>query len=161
MTKLDYKRKTLADTYHVIEILDCPIEIVLFAADRVSKNVTIENAQSYNRQEIVSMTLKVGDIKISPTLLKYQVDFMLTKEQFIALGAYWDKQGCYAVFHDTDTLKFKATDLDDLKRYRVLDSFGWTLELAIPGPASSGWGQITSPSPTLIDEIETQIKNYR
>jgi hypothetical protein len=161
MTRLDYNRKTIADTYHVIEILDCPIEIILFAADRVSKNLTIENAQSYNRQETVRMTLEVGDITISPTLLKYHVDFMLTKEQFIALSTYWDKQGCYAVFHDTDTLKFKATDLDDRSRYRVLDNFGWTLELAIPGPASSGWGQITSPSSALIDEIETQIKNYR
>ena len=161
MTKLNYNRKILASKYYVIEILDCPVEIILFAADLSSKNVTIENAHNHSRQEFVTMTLKVGDTKISPTILKYQVDFMITKEQFIALGIHWDKQGCYAIFHDMDTLKFKATDLADETRYKVLDNFGWTLELAIPGPASSGWGHITSPFSTLIDKIETQIRNYR
>ncbi len=107
------------------------------------------------------MTLKIGDVKVLPTILKYEVDFMVTREQFIDLSVFWDKQGCYAIFHDSDTLRFKATDLDEKVRYKVLDNFGWTLELAIPGSASSGWGQITSPSSTLIDQIENQIRNYR
>lgn len=160
MKKLDYHRKLIADRYHVIEILDCPIEIALFAADLSSDNVTIENVRNDNRQKDVTMILQVDNLKVSPTLLKYQADFLISKAQFIALGALWDKQGCYAVFHDLDTLKFKATDLDDKLRYAVLDKFGWTLELAIPGPASSGWGQITSPVSTLIDKIESRIKNY-
>lgn len=156
---IDYNRKCLVNKYHVIEVLDCSIDIILFAAELSSQNVTVENIKSYQQLDLVDLTLQLDGLKISPTVLKYEFDLKILKQEFLSLGKIWDKQGCYAVFHDKDFLKFKATDLDNLARYKALDNFNWTLEIAIPGPASSGWGHIASPSSTLIDKVEREIKN--
>jgi hypothetical protein len=91
---------------------------------------------------------------------RFDIDFSISKNEFIQFIDVWDEQGCYAVFHEAASLKFKATDLAVGPRYRALDNFGWTLELSIPGSASDGWGQIASPNKQNIDKIEDQLKNF-
>lgn len=95
---------------------------------------------------------------IHPLTLRYDIDFRLTRDEFIALLAIWNVKGCYAVFHEDSTIPFKITSLAETARYKALDNFKWTIELAVPDSASDGWSKITSPNASLIDRIESLLK---
>lgn len=157
---IKYKRNIIGNGYYSLNVFECPKDIILFAANAGSNHVTIENYLHYCNFDSVGLFIKEGDIKITPKILKYDIDFKISRAEFIALIKIWDRQGCYAIFHEKEMVKFKATNLEDLARYKALDNFDWTLELAIPSSASDGWAQITSPKKSLIDEIEQKIKTY-
>jgi hypothetical protein len=156
---VEYKRKNISDKYFAIQIFECPIDIVILAATLGGKNVTIENYSHNRNLSSVSISIRNNNLTITPSLKCFLADFQITKADFILLEEIWDKQGCYAIFHDNDEIKFKATDLNEYSRYNALDNSKWTLEISIPDAASDGWGQITSPQRTIIDEIERHIKN--
>lgn len=157
-----YRRRDLNDRYFVLEVFECPKEIVLFAAQLGSKNVTIENFTHYGRHRAeFQFEINAKGLSLFPSLKAFEVDFSIAQGQFLQFIDIWDEQGCYAVFHDTAALKFKATDLPEGQRYKALENFGWTIEIAIPSSASDGWGQIASPNKQIIDEIEEQLRNFR
>ncbi len=157
-----YKRRDLNDRYFLLDVFECPKEIILFAAQLGSETVTIENFTHYNRQraEFYFEILSKGFL-MSPSLKRFDVDFSITKSEFLQFIDVWDEQGCYAVFHDNKLLKFKATELSENQRYRALENFGWTIEIAVPGSASDGWAQITSPDKRIIDKIVEQLTKFR
>lgn len=157
-----FRRRNLNDRYFLLEVFECPKEIILFSATLGSENVTIENFTHYGRHRAqFQFVIHSAGFALSPLLKVFGVDFSLAKSEFLQLIDVWDEQGCYALFHDTASLKFKATDLPEGQRYQALDNFGWTIEIAIPGSASDGWGQIASPKKHHIDLIEEQLRNFR
>ena len=146
----------------MLDVFECPKEIIVFAAQLGSENVTIENFTQYSRQRAeFEFKIHSQGLSLTPSLKRFNIDFSITKSDFLLLIDVWDEQGCYAVFHDIMPLKFKATDLPENQRYRALDNFGWTIEIAVPGSASDGWGQITSPDKQTIDKIEEQFEKFR
>jgi hypothetical protein len=156
---IPYRKLAIEDKYWGVEIMECPIEIMLFAARLGYDFVTIENFRHYrNRQRV---KIEIDNLKggsITPMVSRFELDFQLAKAEFLQLDTIWDVQGCYAVFHQMQSIKFKITDLDSIKRYRALDNFQWNVELAIPGPASNGWGQIMSPDRQLIEQVIKEIQ---
>jgi hypothetical protein len=157
-----YRRRELNGRYFLLEIFECPKETILFAAQMGSENATIENFTHYGRQRAeFHFEIQQKGLSLTPALKRFDVDFSITKSEFLQFIEVWDEQGCYALFHDATSLKFKATDLPESKRYPALENFGWTIELAIPGSASDGWGQIASPNKQIIDKIEEQLTNFR
>ncbi len=155
----EYKRSVL-EKYHVLEIYDCPKDIMVFAAQKASENVTIENFMHYGRRKAeFSFQIITKEVTVLPSLQKFSIDFTISKNEFLQLIDVWDEEGCYAVFHTITPLKFKATDLKENQRFAALNNFGWTLEIAIGGAASSGWSYFTSPDKKLIDELEAYLTN--
>src|SRR5688572_8599949 len=141
-----YRRRDLNDRHFLVEVFECPKEIIQLAAELGSENVTIENFTNYGRQTAnFQFEILSEGLSSMPSLKRFDIDFSITKTEFLQLVDVWDEQGCYAVFHNTAPLKFRATDLTQSQRYRALENFGWTIEIAIPGSASDGWGQIASP----------------
>ena len=157
-----YRRRDLDNRYFILEVFECPKEIMLFAAQLGSDNVTIENFTQYGRHR-AEFHFKVNwaGLSLSPALTRFAIDFSISKSEFIQFIDVWEEQGCYAVFHKAASLKLQATDLAEGRRYRALDNFGWTIELSIAGSASDGWGQIASPNKQNIDKIEDLLKNFR
>ena len=150
------------DKYFLLEVFECPKEIILFAAQLGSENVTIENFSHHGRHRAeFQFEIRSKGLSVSPFLKAFYIDFSITNSEFLHFIDIWDEQGCYAVFHDIAPLRFKMTDLREEQRYRALENFGWTIEIAIPGSGSDGWGQITSPNKKLIEKIENQLKNFR
>jgi hypothetical protein len=157
----EYKRTKILDKYFALQIFECPIEIVIIAATLGARNVTIENYHHYRNPHSLITVIKSGDLIIEPKLKQFSVDFTISQSDFISLKKIWATQGCYAIFHESDTIKFKATDLTGILRYKALDNFKWTLEIAIPDGTSGDWGQIVSPDQNLIDQIENHIRNFK
>ncbi|SHJ16632.1 hypothetical protein SAMN02745146_2499 [Hymenobacter daecheongensis DSM 21074] len=152
-------QNTIAGRYFTLEVFECPRETIRLAASLGFDNVTVENFTHYRNPESIQATVQSGPL-VKPLVLKsFRLDFTTTRADFLDLIDLWDSQGCYAVFHKSATLKFKATDLVPTARYRALDNFGWNLELAVPDSASDGRALITSPDPTIIDQIEAQLKS--
>ena len=157
-----YRRRDLNDRYFLLEVFECPKEIILFASQLASDNVTIENFTHHGRHRAeFQFVINAKGLSLLPSLKAFNVDFSITKSEFLQNIDVWEEQGCYAVFHDAVSLKFKATDLSEGQRYKALENFGWTIEIAIPGSASGGWGQIASPNKQTIDKIEKQLTNFR
>ena len=157
-----YRRRNLNDRYFLLEVFECPKETILFAAQLGSYNVTIENFTHYGRHHAeFQFQVNCKGLSLSPTLKAFAVDFSVTKSEFLQFIDVWDEQGFYAVFHDSTPLKFKATELSENQRYRALENFGWTIEIAVPSSASDGWGQIASPNKQTIDKIEEQLLKFR
>ena len=154
--KIEYQRKLISNKYYQLEIHNIPTELIKYAAVKGYNLVTIENFSHYYFPELAKLTLDTGSVLIRPTLKTFNFDFQLSNTEFLNLVDVWNKQGCYAIFHNKP-IKFKATDLLDAARYRALDNFDWNLEIAVPSGASDGLGQITSPDKTLIDKIEQEI----
>lgn len=155
---IEYKRITISDQYFAVQIFECPLDVILFAAGLGSENVTIENHSHFKNPNSLTINIKHDTLTIQPKLNYFFVDFQISKSEFLILKDMWDTQGCYAIFHESERLKFKATDLSEHSRYKALDNFKWTLEIGIPDSASDGWGQIVSPNLHIIDEIEQYIK---
>lgn len=105
----------------------------------------------------MSIRIHNGNSTLIPKLKQFTVDFQISKSDFISLGKIWDTQGCFAVLHDSEDIKF--THLDQLARFKALDNFRWTLEIAIADSASNGWGHISSPQINIMDAIEEFIKD--
>lgn len=156
---VEYKRTNISDKYFAIQIFECPIDIVMLAATSGSNNVTIENYRHYRNPSCLTILIENNNLTIEPRLKQFIADFQISKSDFISLKEIWDTQGCYAVFHDSDEIKFRTTDLYEISRYKALDNFAWTLEIAIPDGASDGWGQIVSPHKSIIDKIESHIQS--
>jgi hypothetical protein len=155
------RRRLIANKYFALEIRDCPIKIISLAASLGYNNVTIENfSQHRTTSDLVQATIQ-GNEMIKLNLKAYLLDFTIDRTNFFSLIDTWDAKGCYAIFHQSSLLKFKASDLSQIARYKALDNFGWNLELAIPDSASSGWGQITSPDETIIQLLLESLKNER
>jgi hypothetical protein len=151
---IQIKRKIIADKYFTLEILDCPREIILFASGLAFENVTVENFSHYQtEQNLIQAAMQHQGIDIKLALKQYSLDFSIEKSEFLSLIDIWDQKGCYAIFHQSTFIKFRASDLPQIPRYKALDNFNWNLELAIPSSASDGWGQITSPDELLIQAI--------
>ena len=158
---IEYKRTKILDKYFAIQIFECPIDIIMFAATFGSKNVTIENYSHYRNPKSIKILVNNSNLTIEPRLKIFFADFQISNSDFVSLKNIWDTQGCYAIFHDSEDIKFKATDLNELSRYKALDNFKWTLEIAIPDSASDGLGQIVSPDQSIIDKLEIYIQSLK
>lgn len=122
----------------------------MLAATLGANNVTIENYRHHRNPSPLSVIIHNNNLTIELRLKHFLADFRISKDDFISLKEVWDTQGCYAVFHKNDDVKFKMTDLNEFSRYKALDNFKWTLEIAIPDSTSDGWGQITSPDQSVF-----------
>ncbi len=157
---IKYQRTILQDKYHVIEIFECPTELMMYAAGLGAENITVENYNQYGKESQAAFHINCENKIIMPKLSRYNVDFQISKSEFFDLTSLWHASGCYAVFCSNDKdMPFKVSELSGVSRYSALDNFQWTLELAIPGSASDGWGHIASPDKNIIDKIEEQINN--
>jgi len=156
---IEFKRSLISEKYHSIQILECPTEVILYAASLGGEKVTVEDYSHYRNPRSLSIQIHNGNSTLTPKLKQFTADFQISKSDFISLEKIWDTQGCTAVFHDSEEIKFKFTHLDQLARYKALDNFRWTLEIAIPDSASSGWGQISSPQKNIIDAIEKYLQD--
>jgi hypothetical protein len=156
---IEFKRTLISDKYHSIQILECPHDVILYAASLGSEKVTVENYSHYRNPKSLSIRIHNGNSTLTPKLKQFTVDFQISKSDFISLEKIWDTQGCFAVFHESEEIKFKLTDLNQLARFKALDNFRWTLEIAIPDSASSGWGHISSPQKNIIDASEKYLQD--
>ncbi|WP_100339103.1 hypothetical protein [Hymenobacter chitinivorans] len=142
-------RKSVAGRYFTLEIFECARKTIQLAASLGFENVTVENFTHYRNPDSIRAVVQHGSL-VKPLALKsFRLDFTTTRADFLDLIDLWDSQGCYAVFHTSETLKFKATDLAPTARYRALDNFGWNLELYVPDSASDGRALIVSPTQLL------------
>ena len=153
-----FRRTLIHNKYHSLDIFECPSDIIQLCAEIGSSYVTIENYTHFRKEESVQLAINAENVSIHPLALRYDIDFRLTRDEFIALLAIWNVKGCYAVFHEDSNIPFKITSLAETARYKALDNFTWTIELAAPDSASDGWSKITSPNASLIDRIETLLK---
>jgi hypothetical protein len=143
----------IANKYSALRIHDCPINIIALAASLGHNYVTVENfSHDYADSSLVQASIQHNGI-INLSLKSYLLDFTISKADFTSLMDIWDKKGCYAIFHQSPLIKFKASDLPPAARYKALDNFKWNLSLAIPSSASDGWGQITSPDESIIQLV--------
>ncbi|SDA42325.1 hypothetical protein SAMN03080617_00360 [Algoriphagus alkaliphilus] len=156
---IEFKRSLISEKYHSIQILECPTDVILFAARLGSEMVTVENYNHYRNPNSLSIRIHNGNSTLTPKLKQFTADFQISKSDFISLEKIWDTQGCFAVFHESEEIRFKLTDLNQIARYKRLDNFRWTLEIAIPDSASGGWGQISSPQKNTIDAIEKYLQD--
>jgi hypothetical protein len=156
---IKYNRTTISDMYFAIQIFECPVDIVMFAATLGSKNVTIENYRHHRNPDSLTIVIKNNSLTIEPRLKQFLADFQISNSDFILLENIWNTQGCYAIFHEAGQIKFKSTEKKEPSRYKALDNFNWTLEIAIPDGASDGWGQIVSPDLEIINKIESYIQS--
>jgi hypothetical protein len=154
--EVNYKRSLIKNKYHALEVHNISIELIVFAARLGFNCVTVENFSHYYFPKITNLTLENGNQLINPKLKQFTFDLEISKNEFLSLKEVWNKQGCFAIFHNKP-IKFKVTDLDSAARYKALDNFDWNLELAVPSGASDGCGQITSPDKLIIDELEQKI----
>lgn len=151
------QRKLIANKYFELKIHDCPTSIIALAASPGYDNVTIENfSHYYTDASLVQATIQHNGV-ISLNLKSYLLDFTIRKAEFTSLMDIWHQKGCYAIFHQSPLIKFKASDLPQAARYKALDNFKWNLELAIPNSASDGWGQITSPNESIIQLLADSL----
>ncbi|MBI3512286.1 MAG: hypothetical protein HY064_16620 [Bacteroidetes bacterium] len=156
---IKFNRADIQDKYYILEIYNCPTDVIMFAANLGAENITIENYKHHGKDHSpLFLSIPCDNQTVIPKPKRYDMDFEITKSDFNNLKSIWHSNGCYAIFHEITDLRFKATDLNDIARYKALDNFKWTLELAIPGSASDGWGRITSPDKTIIEKIENYIK---
>jgi hypothetical protein len=147
------KRGIIQNQFFFIEIHECPIEVILFAAESGARNVTIENYRNHRNPEAVKLQILANGNQIAPGLKNLQADFSITQSQFASLADIWNSQGVYAVFHEADVLKFRASDLDDASRYKALLNFQWNLEIAVPDGSSGDWTRIVSPQEHIINRV--------
>lgn len=143
----------IANKYSALKIHDCPIRIIALATSLGYDNVTVENfSHDYADSNLIQATIQHNKT-IHLNLKSYLLDFTLNRADFASLMDIWDQKGCYAIFHQSPLIKFKASNLPEAARYKALDNFGWNLALAIPSSASDGWGQITSSDASIIQSI--------
>jgi len=153
-----YRRTLIQNKYHSLDIFECPNEIILLCAELGSSFVTIENYTHFRKEGSLNITLISRNISVNPIALRYDFDFLLTRDEFVALHPIWNANGCYALFHEESNIPFKISSLTEAARYNALNNFMWTLELAVPDSASDGWSRITSPKASLIESIESLLK---
>ena len=96
-----YKRRDLNGKYFLLEVFECPKKIILFSAQLASDNVTMENFTHFGRQRAeFRFQLHSNGLSLTPSLTSFDLDFSITKAEFLQFINVWDEQGCYALFHD-------------------------------------------------------------
>lgn len=147
-----------------VALYECPLSIVGLALELASGHATVENFRpTRHRGEWLDLTMQLyaGDDVRMHSISAASLDVFMTREEFRHHLRFWDQEGVYAVFTQRDPLKFRASDLEPPGRYRALQNYGWSLELAIPGPSGGEWGTITSPDSWLIEQIvEAAARHY-
>ncbi len=148
------RRETVAGSYHVLHAHDCPTEMILQAAQLATGPFVVENIHPIqtNDWERFTVQLTPADAATELTVRSYSLDAKMELPEFTLYADLWDRNGVYAVAV-TPAIPFRASELDDLPRFRALDNFAWTLEIAIPGPSGPDWGTFTSPDISLIDRL--------
>lgn len=159
MEKFD--RTIIDHKYHRIVLFEYDIHVIAFAAGFGNQWVSVENFYHYGRSlGEYEFILRYKDLEIQQPLKRFDIDFEISKTQFLALTDIWNQQGCNAIFHHKPGLKFNTKDLPEQQRYRALENFEWNLEILVPGSGSSGEAQITSTEESIIDKIEERLQLY-
>lgn len=145
-------------------LYECPRSILELAIELARGVVTVENFRPVEARGVwveMEMQLHPGDVLRTHTISAASFDVFMTKAEFSRHLELWDRRGVYAVFTERGPVKFRASELDPAARYRALRNFGWTLELAIPGPSGGEWGTISSPDRAILDPIvEAAARHY-
>ena len=139
----------------MLHIHDCPSELIRRASEAASGLVVVENLHPNLTTDWAEFTVQLSSSQPAGeyTVRSYSLDVQLELPEFLRYMDLWDRNGLYAVFVSRP-VPFRASDLPDVERYRALDNFQWSLELAIPGPSGPDWGTISSPNASLIDALE-------
>jgi hypothetical protein len=152
-----WERKTIDPSLHELLVMDCPIELLDFAARLVGGHVSVENLRpmkSLNQWYTSRQALFPDDPVDSYSLKNVRLDVALTLGQFLFLMPRWDQNGVYAVFSPKGPVKFRATDMESPGRYSALKQYDFQLEFALAGPSSSGQSGLVSPKIEVIDQCE-------
>ena len=154
---VDVKRSLLEGAYHVLDISDCPVDVVMALAGQAKCDVTVENVRPlrYANEWFVSDQALYPDGPRSAFKLRNaSYDAALTNSQFSENTEFWDKNGVYALFTEKSPIPFKASELSGISRYKALGNFGFVLEVALAGPSSDGVSRFVSLKKDLIDLAE-------
>jgi hypothetical protein len=148
------RRELIAGRYHAIHIHDCPRELLRRACEAATGLVVVENLCPNRTTEWAEFAVQLWPPEPASVhkIRSYSMDVQLKPHEFLRYMDLWDSNGVYAVFVSR-AISFRASDLKNIERYRALDNFEWSLELAIPSPSGPDWGTITSPHESLIDGL--------
>ncbi len=156
---IEYNRDVLTNKYHRISIKRCPYNVILKVIGLGNELVTIENYKGSGASNDTPQQMTLGlndgekfDIKVTSMSCNFEVQ----KSILVNLLDSLNNPSFYAVFHQK-SLKFVATDLPDLVRYRALDNFGWNLEISTPNN-SIEYAFFASPNLDLANRIEEILK---
>lgn len=148
-----FRKEHVGKKYSLLHVYECPISLVRAAVELSEGNATVENLNPHRAVDWfrLEMQLFPGSDVAKRTVRWASFDVALSRETFLDLLPFWDRNGVYAIFSSLGPIKFRATDLEGEARYTALKNFHWSLELAIPGPSGGEWGHIASPNPGKID----------
>ena len=151
-----YRKEAEPGLYEALAVHECPLSLIELSIELASDFVTVENLRPTRFPgEWVELSIQLYPDEAARThsVRNAVLDVSMTREEFRRHLRFWDQHGVYAVFTRRGPLAFRATDLDEPARYRALRNYGWTLELAIPGPSGGEWGRISSPDPAVIRQL--------
>jgi hypothetical protein len=149
-----YRIEEKPGLYVALHVYECPPSLLERSIELASGVVTVENLRPTRAPAEwidLSVQLYADDVAGTRSVRNVALDVTMSAEEFRSHLPFWDREGVYAVFTARGPLAFRATDLDGPGRYRALRNYGWTLELAIGG--GGGWGTISSPDPTIIQQL--------
>jgi len=151
-------RLEIVEGLHIAHFYDCPITLVEAAAQMAGPQATVENFRPIRPvagvQGWAALQLQLApDSEISlRNVRSLCLDISLSNAEFISLSPLWNQRGVYALFTERGPLAFRASNFDDARRYKALQNYGWTLEIAIPD-GTSHWGRFVSPNKELINRL--------
>lgn len=147
-------RDCISKKYHRLSVKNCTYELIMDVVKLGNDLVTVENygaGVSISSPQIMNLGLK-NRPSFEVSVKSLSCNFETSKECFTSMLKELNQPAFYAVFHKK-SLKFTATDLEDIPRYRALDNFDWNLEIATPNN-SIEYAFFASPNSDLIDKIE-------
>lgn len=145
---------------HLIEVRDCPIEVLETVSRETQENATVENVKPVHHDEWFESALSLPvDSKPKQYMVRNaEWDLALNNAEFLELMSFWDAHGVYAVFTKRSPIAFRASGLAQRSRYRALQNFGFVLEFYLAGPSSAGWSSIVTPQTEMADFAERVVE---
>jgi hypothetical protein len=150
-----FRREFIGKDCSVLYVYECPVSLIRAAVEISEGDATIENFHPNRTLEwhSIRMQLFPQEDVVPQVVRSVCLDVSLSREEFLGHLDFWNGNGVYAVFARSGPIKFRASDMQGIARYRALKNFHWSIELAIPGPSSGPWGHIASPDRAVIDSL--------
>ena len=106
----------------LLHVFECPISLIRAAVELCEGDATVENLRPNSALNWFSLKMQLfpGNDLAVRTVRSVSLDVSLSRQDFLDLLPYWDRNGVYAVFSTAGPIKFRASDLEADARYMAL-----------------------------------------